>query len=140
MIDEGRTWFPLNDTYEEICQRGRHFGDDTDLNRTRLKDLVIERFPVLKEKIGVRREVMLVPASATKNLLTASLCCNSSHDCRARVKAALIMMSQRNSVISNDNNHKFTVEKLGFKEHCQETSVPGGLKLRVGMITRGPSA
>ena len=35
-------------------------------DRTRLKDLVIERFPVLKEEIWFRREVMLVPASAMK--------------------------------------------------------------------------
>ena len=40
------------DLYEETCQRKRHFGDDTDVNRTRLKDLVIEGFPVLKEEIG----------------------------------------------------------------------------------------
>ena len=37
MIDEyisaGRTCFPLKDIYEETCQRKRHFGDDTDVNR-----------------------------------------------------------------------------------------------------------
>ena len=73
MIDEdisaGRTCFPLKDIYEETCQRKRHFGDDTDVNRTRLKDIVLERFPVLKEEIGCRREGMLVLASAMKNLV-----------------------------------------------------------------------
>ena len=37
MIDEnisaGRTCFPLKDIYEETCQRKRHLGDDTDVNR-----------------------------------------------------------------------------------------------------------
>ena len=50
--------------YEETCQRKRHLGFDTDVNRTRLKDIVIERFPVLKDEIGFRREVMIVPTSA----------------------------------------------------------------------------
>ena len=40
----------------------------------------------------------------------------------------------------NDNNHNFTVEEQRFKEQCQETSVPDGLKLLVGMIFRRPSA
>ena len=76
MIDEdisaGRTCFPLKCINEETCQRKRYFGDDIDGNRTRLKDIVIERFPVLKEEIGFRREVMLVPASALKHLITTS--------------------------------------------------------------------
>ena len=59
MIDEdmptGRTCFPLKNIYGETCQRKRHFGDDIGVNRTRLKDLVIERFPVLKEEIGFRQ-------------------------------------------------------------------------------------
>ena len=65
-ISAGRTCITLNDVglYEETCQRKRHFGDATDVNRTRLKDLVTERVPVLKEEIGFRREVMLVPALA----------------------------------------------------------------------------
>ena len=67
----------LNDIYEETYQRNRHFGDDTDVNRTRLKDIVLERFPVLKEEIGFRPEVMPVPASAMTNLATTSLCINS---------------------------------------------------------------
>ena len=98
MIDEdisaGRTCFPLKDVYEETCQRKRHFGEDTDINRTRLEDLVIERFPVMKEEIGFRREVMHVPASAMNNLVTTSLCCISSHDCRALVKAVIICRPQ----------------------------------------------
>ena len=114
-----------------------HFGDDTDVYRTRLKDLVIERVPVLNEEIW--REVTLVSASAMKNLVTTSLCCNSSHDWRALVKAALICRREIASYC-NDNNQKFTVEEHGFKEQCQETSVPDGLKFLVGMITRGPSA
>ena len=76
MIDEdisaGRTCFPLKYIYEETCQRKRYFGDDTDVNRTRLRYIAIERFPVLKEEIGFRRELMLVPASALKNLVTTS--------------------------------------------------------------------
>ena len=115
------------------------FGNDTDVNRTRPNNLVIERFPVLKEEIGFRREVMLVPASAMENLVTTSLCCNSSHDCRALVKAVLIWRREIASY-RNDNNRKFTIEEHGFKEQCQETSVPVGLKFLVGMITRGPSA
>ena len=103
--------------YEETCQRKRHFGDDTDVNRTRLKDLVSERFPVLKEEIGFRREVMHVPTSAMKNLVTTSLSYNSSHDCRALVKAALICRQEIASYRS-DHNHKFTVEEHGFKEQC----------------------
>ena len=65
-ISAGRICIPLKDVglYEETCQRKRHFGDDTDVNRTRLKDLVTEMVPVLKEEIGFRREVMLVPALA----------------------------------------------------------------------------
>ena len=47
MIDEdistGRTCSLLNDMYEETCQR-KHFGEDADVNRTRLKDIVLERF------------------------------------------------------------------------------------------------
>ena len=72
MIDEyisaGRTCFPLNDIYDETCQRKGHFGDDTDVNRTRLNDIVLERFPVLKEELGFRLEVMRVSASAMKDL------------------------------------------------------------------------
>ena len=143
MIDEdisaGRICFPLKDICEETCQRKRHFGDDTDVNRTRLKDIVLERFPVLKEEIGFRREVMLVLASAMKNLVKTSLYGNSSHDYRALAKVALICRREIASH-SNDNNHKFTVEEHGFKGQCQETSVPDGLKFLVGMITRGPSS
>ena len=138
-ISAGRTCFPLKYIYEETCQRKRYFGDDTDVNRTRLKDIVIEKCPVLTEEIGFRREVMLVPASALNNLATTSPYCNSSHDCRALVKAALTCRREIAST-RNDNNHKFTIEEHGFKEQCQEMSVPDGLKFLVGMITRGPSA
>ena len=85
-----------------------------------------------------------MPASAMKHLVTTSLCCNSSHDCRSHdcrafTKAALI---RRREIASyrNDNNHTFTVKEYGFKEQCQETSVPDGLKFLAGMITRGSSA
>ncbi len=89
---------------------------DTDVNRTRpMVDLVIERFPVMKEEIGFRREVMHVPTSAMKNLVTTSLSYNSSHDCRALVKAALTCRREIAST-RNDNNHKFTIEEHGFKE------------------------
>ena len=80
-----------------------------------------------------------MPASAMTYLVIASLCCNSSHDCRALAKAALICRRKKTSY-HTDNNHKFTVEEHGFKEQCQETSVPDGLKFIVGMITRGTSA
>ena len=65
--------------------------------------------------------------------------CNSSHDCRALAKPALICHRE---IVSyrNDNNHKFTVEEHSFKEQCQETSVPDDLKFLVGMIVRGPPA
>ena len=78
-------------------------------------------------------------ASALNNLVTTSPYCNSSHECRAPVKAALICRREIASY-RNANNHKFTVEEHGFKEQCQKTSVPDGLKFLVGMITRGPSA
>ena len=108
--------FPLKDIYDGRCQRKRHFGDDTDVNRTRLKDIVIERFPVLKEEIGFGREVMLVPASAMKHLVTTSLYCNSSHDCRALSKAALII-SPRNSVISQWG-HSTSNEQVFRNQHA----------------------
>ena len=75
---------------ERSCRRKRHFGDDTDVNRTILKDIFLERCPVVKEEIGFRRDMMLVPASAMQNLVTASICCNSSHACRTLAKAALV--------------------------------------------------
>ena len=56
MIDEdipaGRICFHLNDIYKETCRRKIHFGDDTDVNRTILKDIFLERCPVMKEEIG----------------------------------------------------------------------------------------
>ena len=59
----------------------------------------------------------------------------TSHDCRALVTIC------RREIASyhNDNKIKFTVEEHGFKERCQETSVPDALKFLVGMITRGPA-
>ena len=83
--------------------------------------------------------MMIVLASAMKNLVKTSLYGNSSLDYRALAKAALIC---RREIAShrNDNNHKLTVEKHGFKGQCQETSVPDGLKFLVGMITREPSS
>ena len=60
--------------YVETCRRKRHFGDDIDVNRTILKDIVLERFPVLKEEIEFGCEAVLTLAtSAMKNLVTASL-------------------------------------------------------------------
>ena len=70
--------FPLKDIYEETCRRDMHFGDDTDVNLTR------QGFSYRKvsspENIGFWREVILVPASAMKDLITTTLYCNSSHD------------------------------------------------------------
>ena len=104
MIDEdisaGRTCFPLKDirgnvsTKEALWRRQRRQSHKTE------GYIVLERFPVLKEEIGFRREVMLVLASAMKNLVKTSLYGNSSHDYRALAKAALICMSPRNSVTS----------------------------------------
>ena len=73
-----------------------------------------------------------------KSLVTTSLCCNSSHACRALVKAALICRREIASY-RNDNNRKLSKEH-GFKEQCQEASVPGRLKFLLGLITRGSSA
>ena len=36
----------LKDMYEETCRRKSHFGDDSDVNRPRLKDIGLEMFPV----------------------------------------------------------------------------------------------
>ena len=80
-----------------------------------------------------------MPTSAMKNLVTTSLYINSSHDCRALAKAALICHREISSY-RNDNNHKFTVDEHGFKEQCQEMLVPDDLKCLVRMITRGPYA
>ncbi len=93
----------------------------------------------MNEKIGFKRDVMIVPTSAMQNQVAESLCCNSSHDCRTIAKAALICRREIASYRYN-NNHKFTVEAYGFKEQCQETAVPVALKFLVGMITRRPSA
>ena len=55
MIDEdisaGRTCFPQGYIRGNMS-KNRHFGDDTDVNLTRQKDLVIDRFPVLNKEIG----------------------------------------------------------------------------------------
>ena len=80
-----------------------------------------------------------MPTSAMKNLVTTSLYCNSSHDCRALEKAAIICRREIASY-GNDYNHKFTVEEHGFKEQCQETSVTDGPKFLLGMMNWGPSA
>ena len=78
-----------------------------------------------------------MPTSAMQNLITASLCCNSSHDCRSLAKAALICRREIASYHIN-NNHKSTGEEHGLKEQCQKTSVPDGFKFLLGMITRRP--
>ena len=79
-----------------------------------------------------------MPASAMTDLVITSLCCKSSHDCRTLPKAAL--MCRRKTASYRNDTTKFTVEEHGFKEQCQETSVPDGFKFILGKITRGQSA
>ena len=99
--------------------------------------MVLERFPVLQE-IGFRREVMLVAASAMKDLVTSSLF-QSSHDYRTFAKAALICRREI-ALHRSTNNRAFIFEEDGFKEQCQEQSVPESLKFLISTITQGPSA
>ena len=124
MIDEdisaGRTCFPLKYIYEKTCQRNRHFGDDTGVNLTRQKDLVIERFPVLTKEIWFRREVMLVPTSAMNNLATTSLCCkNSSHDCRALLNAALICRREKRLIAMTTTTSSLS-KNMGLKNSARK--------------------
>ena len=142
VIDEdislGRTCFPLKEIHKEVCQRKKHLGDCSDINRTRLKEIVLERFPILKEELGFRREVLLVTIPELKDLVTSSYKTKSlTDDYRMLANVALIC---RREIVKHCKNNSFSVIKDGFPEQCQETSVPDALEFLLRMIINGPAS
>ena len=130
----GRRYFTLKALYEEMSRRAE-LHDTPLMNRTRLKNAILQRFsPMLKEEEGFRNEVVLVRSQAMKDLVQSSLVSTApSEDFRILSKAALIC---RREMSKQDS---FDFIRDGFSQDCQKKFVPDALKFLVGLIMHGPS-
>lgn len=131
-LSEGRTCFPLMEIHQELTRRDKQYGYERECNRTRLKLAILQRFPILKEESGSRSEVMLVTKESMKNVVSSCLAFSSkSSDSCTLAKSALICRREMKRFWAEENN-TFLVEEHGFRERCQQDSIPHALKFMIG--------
>ena len=134
-ISEGRKFFPLKDIHQEVIRKDRQYGYEREMNRTRLKDAVLQRFPVLKEETGFRNKILLVTKDSMKDVMSSCIAINTENIYSSILTKAALICRKEMKRFWNEENHAFHVEQQGYKERCQQDSVPLALKFMIGKNT-----
>ena len=131
-VDCGTLLFQLSDIHSMYVNRLEDFGINKQINKTRLKVDVLEKFPEAQEQLD-GKNIIIVFEQGMKNMLRESLKKRDfSDDIAVLAKAATIV---RNDIFDHDH---FTFTG-SFPPKCQENSLPLSLKSLVSLILNGPN-
>ena len=130
-VDSGTLLFLLSDVHSMYVNRLADFGINKQINKTRLKVSVLEKFPEAQEQHDGKNTV-IVFEEGMKNMLREALKKRDfSEDVAILAKAATIVRKD----IFNHDHFTFTGS---FPPKCQEDSLPSSLKSLVSLIFNGP--
>ena len=131
-MDSGTLLFKLSELHSLYVTRLKDLGIVKTVNKSRLKDLLLNYFPGAQEQYDGRNTV-LVFNKAMQNMLKEALRKRDfSEDAIILAKAATII---RNDVF----NHRCLQFTGSFPPGCQENSLPSSLKSLVSLILNGPN-
>ena len=131
-VDSGTLLFKLSELHSLYVTRLKDLGIVKIVNKTRLKDLILNYFPGAQQQYD-GRNTLLVFNKAMENMLKEALRKRGfSEDAITLAKAATII---RNDVF----NHQCLQFNGSFSPGCQQNSLPSSLKSLVSLILNGPN-
>ncbi len=131
-VNSGTLLFPLSDIHSMYVNRLEDFGITKQINKTRLKVNLLEKFPEAQEQHDGKNTI-IVFEEGMKNMLREALKKRDfTEDVAILAKAATIV---RKDIFTHDH-FKFSGS---FPPKCQEDSLPSSLKSLVSLIFNGPN-
>ena len=129
-VDSGILLFKLSELHSLYVNRLEDFGVSKSINKTRLKNDLLEHFPESQEQ-QEGKSTLIVFREGMKNMLKEALKKHDfNEDAWILAKAAVIVRKD----IFNHEGFKFTGS---FQQNCQERSVPSSLKSLISLIVNG---
>ncbi len=129
-VESGTPLFKLSEVHSLYVKRLQELGVNKSINKTRLKNDVLEYFPESQEQQD-GKSIVIVFREGMRNMLKEALKKRDfTEDAFILVKAAAIVRSD----ILNHECFKFTGS---FQKNCQENSSPSSLKSLISLILNG---
>lgn len=132
-ITGGRSIFALQDLTDMMTERLEQHGIQKTVNRTRLKERVLEHFPDLTEEKGIRDRVFIICSKTARKIITEATQ-TPDEEVRTLLMAASIL---RKSVLDHDTAFRFDGS---FPNGCEESSVPQRIKYFFRQLLAGPKS
>ena len=132
-IAGGRRIFALHDLTDIMTERLEQHGINKMVNRTRLKERVLEHFPDLTEEKGIRDRVFLVYSETARKIISDA-CQTPEEESHTLLLAASIL---RKAVFDHETTFKF---EGSFPSGCEESAVPPRLKYFFRQLLAGPKS
>lgn len=130
-MEDGNHIFRLSDLSQLYVERLKCLGIDKSINKTRLKNSLLEHFNGALQEQNDGKNVILVFGEAISHLLKDALNKrNYNKDAEILAKAATIV---RKDIIS----HKTFSFSGNFSEDCQSSCIPASLRSLISMIING---
>ena len=129
-VDSGNQLFKLSELHSIYVNCLKDLGILKTVNKTRLKDLLLNHFSGAQEQYDGRNTIIIFSQAMRTMLKKAIDKRDFSEDAIVLAKAAAII---RNDVF-NHGCFQFTGS---FPHHCQENSLPSSLKSLVSLILNG---
>ena len=121
--------FQLNDLYNLYVNRLHDQGIETEVNRTELKEKILENFPMAQQQRHGKNKV-LVFEQAMQSMLTQALTTDCDEEVALLAKTAKMLGKD----IFQLKGFNFDG---AFPAKSQKNSVPGSLKMLISMILNG---
>ena len=132
-VENGKFMHKLMDLYSIYSKRLKEMGIETEVNRTRLKEKILNHFDGdCQEQNLTGRAIVLVFQEGLQSLLKEAI---RNHD-----EEALAMVRLVKSVRKDMFDYESPTFEGIFPPDCQSTSVPQSLKTLVYMLLNGPHA
>ena len=124
--------FKLSDIHSMYVDRLENLGLKKLINKTRLKDRLLDRFPEAQVQCDGKNTVLIFREGMRSMLKEALMKGDYTEEAFVLAKAACILRKD----IFNHRNFNFAGH---FPPECQEYSLPSSLKSLVSMILNGPN-
>lgn len=131
-VDSGTLLFKLSEIHSLYVKRLEELGINKLVNKTRLKDRLLERFPEAQEQYDGRNTVLIFNEGMRNMLKEALKNRDFNEDAVILAKAATIVRKD----IFCHQGFQFTGS---FPAECQKNALPSSLKSLVSMILNGPN-
>jgi len=132
-IARGRTIFALQDLTDMMTEKLEQHGIQKTVNRTRIKESVLEHFPNLTEEKGIRDRVFIICSTTARKIISAAAQ-TPDEEAHTLLMAASIL---RKAVLDHDTAFRF--DGL-FPYGCEESSVPQHMKYFFRQLLVGPKS